>query len=185
MKKIKIKTDSKILFQVKDKKGKEIFSIRDSGKKSKIILGSFIFFILVTNSHAGLFGISPKLFEKNTKNIQEKLESMNGDVNKNAVVLKDLIKMNNNIQAQLQTNVQVQAKAFAGLDKSISAGRDVITTKTNDPKIFYWIISGMGTIILSLIGVISAIITKLFDSNCYRKKYEKELDSLREEGKIK
>jgi len=64
----------------------------------------------------------------------------------------------NDVQAKIDLQAQVNAKAFAGLDKSetTTAGRDVITT--NDPELLWKIINGLlglcGSFLITLLTVI-------------------------------
>ena len=134
----------------------------------KLIITIILLFVY-SYSYAGIIGSlfgGPKLdLSKkvtNLENVQAEIKAGVNDVkagiNDANIDLKDLIKLNANINTKLDLQAQVNAKAFAGLDKSetTTAGRDVITT--NDPELLWKIINGLlglcGSFLITLLTVI-------------------------------
>ena len=126
---------------------------------------------LTIKVEAGIFGSlfgGPKLdMSKRTtelENVQAEIKTGLNDikagVNDSDIKLQDLIKLNANINTKLDLQAQVNAKAFMGLDKSVSstAGRDINTNITTDPELLWKIINGLlglcGSFLITLLTVI-------------------------------
>ena len=126
---------------------------------------------LTIKVEAGIFGSlfgGPKLdMSKRTaelENVQAEIKTGLNDikagVNDSDIKLQDLIKLNTNINTKIDLQAQVNAKAFMGLDKSVSstAGRDINTNITTDPELLWKIINGLlglcGSFLITLLTVI-------------------------------
>jgi hypothetical protein len=116
----------------------------------KHIILFILLLILISNTQAGLFGIS--LGGKKEYNALKK------EFNETRTELNGIKKLCLNIQTDIKATAQAHIKAFAGLDQSltqsINAGRDSIN-QTNDSKmittIFQSISGGLFLVILVLL----------------------------------
>lgn len=126
------------------------------------IRNSFILFIVLLLTSVS---ISEAIFPLNLLGIGSKkgdtkygINDVKTGINDVQTKLDDVKVGVNDVQAKIDLQAQVNAKAFAGLDKSetTTAGRDVITT--NDPELLWKIINGLlglcGSFLITLLTVI-------------------------------
>lgn len=124
-----------------------------------IILAILINLACITSCHAwnpltALFGGGgPKLdLSKKVTELTDVQNEMKAGINDVSMDMKDLIKMNVKMNADIKASLEANVKAVAGLDKSVNAGRDVITnTKVyNDPTLLKYMIGTLASIIFFL-----------------------------------
>lgn len=150
----------------------------------RVLISSCLILYLFTVCSYSFFPFgSPKLdlSKKITELENSNLETKNG-VNDNKLLLKELIKVNANLRADIKANANINAKAFAGIDKSIStsmkAGRDV--NITNDPQMLKYMIGGLLGIILFLLRDNFAqrkwLQNMILSKQKYQKKYEEVIN---------
>lgn len=146
--------------------------------KKTVLLGLIMF----ANECHAIFGIDAlhKTVNENnqtTQTIAEQNKKIFEDVigiKDNQVTMKAFSDFKNEMTFTLQSEIRNEMKAV-GVDLSktikqdISAGRDAITqTQTNDTSLMKKIIYVMGGVIASLIAILSAVVTKLFNLIEYR-----------------
>jgi len=143
------------------------------------ILIVFICITMYSNVLGALFGISPSAFNKKVTQLENSDVNLQAGVNNNKTNIKALSDNYIELKADIQANAQV------GVGNSVN--RDV----TNDTGLMKYIVYILGGIITLLIGGLTATITKLFALIEYRdnlkeekRKYQKELDELRNKGVI-
>ena len=80
----------------------------------------------------------------------------------------------NDVQAKIDLQAQVNAKAFAGLDKSNTntAGRDAIQTTTNETELMKYIIKGLVGLCTTLIGILGWCLKTLLKRDKEKKFYK-------------
>jgi len=127
---------------------------------------------MYSNVFGALFGVSPKLFNKTVNQLENVDTNLQAGINDNKLEIKDI-------------KLKVQANAQVGVGNSVN--RDV----TNDTGLMKKIIAGLIAVITALIGIVSMTVTKLFALINHRnnlqeekRKYQKELNELRNKGVI-